>query len=421
MQAVENTLLTKKHVLICQELEEGQQQEWDWDNFDYRGELDYLKKNFCGVVWPDVAKVDSLDPNVLIYFCGNVGKNYYLFQKYGKNIRVVQEFSYGYDDKTHSLISIGQVPINIHNVGVYFRNFFNPPKDYFGMISSSHQFQALTESTKPGTAFRSGIYLTKVEESDEEIKFRLLRCSSNLRGPTDNFRAADTEVVSQVNEIAAQFFEQPTELNHVLAQVYENQIITTESTKQVERKAKIKEHSDKTKDMPRNGLMAFCTFYNQTELENIQGLKRRTGYDFCYHSTSVLTKIRFRLKKDAVEAHPELEQKFDVTLYPNSVLIVSLSTNRLYTHEIVPSGLPIDKLPTRMGYVIRCSKTEAVFKDGQTYIVNGSDRIKLEESTFDGVKELRDIYFQENATSDMINYRLFNFSLNQGDYERPIA
>ena len=33
-------------------------------------------------------------------------------------------------------------------------------------------------------------------------------------------------------------------------------------SKEKEKKAKIKAHSDKTKDMPRNCLIAFCTFYN---------------------------------------------------------------------------------------------------------------------------------------------------------------
>lgn len=65
-----------------------------------------------------------------------------------------------------------------------------------------------------------------------------------------------------------------------------------------------------------------------------------------------------------------MKTNFDITLYPNSVFVMSLDMNRLYTHEIIPSILPIDRIPTRMGYVIRCSKTNAIFKNEQTYIIN---------------------------------------------------
>jgi hypothetical protein len=57
-----------------------------------------------------------------------------------------------------------------------------------------------------------------------------------------------------------------------------------------------------------------------------------------------------------------------VTLYPESAFFMPLSTNRLYTHEIRPSGLDASLLPTRLGYVVRCSSTEAVHKHGQTFI-----------------------------------------------------
>src|SRR4029079_302177 len=127
----------------------------------------------------------------------------------------------------------------------------------------------------------------------------------------------------------------------------------------VEKKAKIKKHSDKTKDMPLNGLIVFCTFYkDHLNNKNIQKSKN-DAFDYCYKDTSVLTRLRFELKKTVNNSN--LKRKFDVILYPNSVFIMSLSTNRLYTHEIVPSTLPIDMIPTRMGYVVRCSKMDAIY------------------------------------------------------------
>lgn len=426
MSDKENVLLKNKHILLSidEQLDPS-----------YKKELHYIKSNFCGVVFSDMDSLDKHNHQLdtmshsMLYFCGNVEKiqNELVKNMQFKLINVIKDLSYNYENNhdNYKLIDIGQVPINIHNVGVYFRNQFNPDKDHFTSINNEHQFQALTESTKATDAFRTGIYLTNVssESKDvEEIKFRLLRCSSNLHGPTDNFRNSDTEIVNQVNDIAECFYETKTELNHVLAQIYQNKIVTTD-TKSIERKAKIKEHSDKTKDMPRNGLIAFCTFYKNYSNGNFNDLghvkkSKDDLYDYCYKNKSVLTRMRFRLKKMVTD--PSLKKVFDITLYPNSVFLISLLTNRLYTHEIIPSGLQIDKIPTRLGYVVRCSNTEAVFKNNQTYINENGNYIKLEESDINEIKVLKDLYFKENVTDDMINYSKFYFSMNKGDYEKPI-
>src|SRR5690606_23013798 len=131
--------------------------------------------------------------------------------------------------------------------------------DYFRQIQAEHAFQSLTESNKPGTAHRTGIYLTPVERAGDELHFRLLRCSSNFSGPTENFGATDKAIVDALNEVAAELFENPARLHHVLAQIYWNASATATSK---QTKAKTKGHADKTKDMPENGIMAFCTFYD---------------------------------------------------------------------------------------------------------------------------------------------------------------
>lgn len=84
-----------------------------------------------------------------------------------------------------------------------------------------------------------------------------MRCSTNLDGPTENFRQTDIEIVNAVNGVRAKFFEDSASLNHVLAQTYHN----VKNDEGKSKKAKISRHSDKTKDMPDNGLLAFCTFY----------------------------------------------------------------------------------------------------------------------------------------------------------------
>jgi hypothetical protein len=127
-----------------------------------------------------------------------------------------------------------------------------------------------------------------------------------------------------------------------------------------------------------------------------------------------LTTLRFKLKKTVIE--PSMKPNFDVVLHPNSVFIIPLLTNRLYTHEIIPSLLPVNKIPVRMGYVVRCSDTEATFKDGNTYI----NDIKLNIPTNDDVINLKKLYYDENTSADIISYDDIYFSLNNGDYKEPI-
>lgn len=415
----ENSLIIDKHILICSvgrtstEVEPSNVKPHSVSRTPVGGEennimqveLDYLKNNFCGIVLTTIDGVIVTDQ--YIYLCGDIRKNENIKSA---NVYVIKQLSNNYNMTTYNIIDIGEVPINIHNVGIYFRNIFNSnDKDYFNSIKTSHEFQSLTESNKPNSAFRTGIYLTKVEKRDAELKFNLLRCSSNLNGPTDNFRDIDNEIITKINTVTQIHFEQKVELNHVLAQIYENN---------EKGKAKIKAHSDKTKDMPANALMAFCTFYDTNLINNKIKKSNTDMFDYLYNKTSVLTKLHFKLKYPV--KYPLLAKEFSVTLYPNSAFIISLTTNRLYTHEIRPSVLPFNVIPTRMGYVIRCSNTPAIFKDGQTWISENDEYTPLEKINKDGANELRTQYFKENTTDDIIEYAHTKFSMNSGDYLEPI-
>lgn len=171
--------------------------------------------------------------------------------------------------------------------------------------------------------------------------------------------------------------------------------------------------------MPAASLIAFCTFYSS----DINQYKSKTDDRFnrYFKDASVLTQLRFRLKPDARSRHPDLAPDFRVTLYPNSVLLIPLSTNRLYTHEIVPPTLPVGRFPTRLGYVVRCSKTRAVFKDDAVFIQRDGKDVKLVPPKEGEIDELKGLYQKENVSADRIEYRDFDFSLNEGDYLRPIV
>ncbi|MET8546757.1 hypothetical protein ABZW03_40005 [Kitasatospora sp. NPDC004799] len=349
-----------------------------------------------------------------VYLCGDVSAISGRRLGAAARVFVVRELSHGYrEDGPWPLVGLGRVPVRVHGVGVYYRRFFEPGADHVGRIRAEHVFQSLTESTKPGTAHRSGIYLTPVTEDGDDLHFRLLRCSTNLSGPTENFRPTDTEIVEALNREAAAVFRDQAPLNHVLAQIYHNTRATEERRQS---KARISAHADKTKDMPVNGVMAFCTFYDG--LDRLQPLAE-DAFDHGVKGVSGLTRLRFR-RKDPAGGSDGLPAQFTLTLHPGSVFFMPLSTNRLYTHEIRPSALDAELLPTRLGYVVRCSSAEAVHQGGRTFLKVAGDRVELEPPTPEGMDELRSRYAEENRSSSFIDYGDgFRFSMNAGDYRAP--
>jgi len=417
--------------------------------------LDQLKRSFCGTIHPSIdgLRTARISSGSNIYFYGNLSNleslktlgtipnsNLCLYDENEKTVKidltraecvfVIEEFSSGVqkDSQEYTVINSDQVPINVHGVGVFFKQLFGSDRQWFEEVEKAHEFQELTESNKPGKALRKGLYMTEVSEKEDGTHFNLLRCSTNFATPTENYRSVDHDIVNTVNRFAQTCFETNTRLNHTLAQIYENCIgIDHDENKQ--RKAKIKEHSDKTKDMPLNGLIAFTTFYRGYTEEGFthhDKVKRskEDPHNHLYAKETVLTSLKFRLKQEAKQLpeNQSLPTQFNVLLYPNSVFVIPLLMNRLYTHEIVPSTLSIDKIPIRMGYVIRCSNTSAVHRDGNTYMIMKTGKeVKLVEPTKEGVKELKEKYRKENLTIELVDYDGVDFSLNRGDYLRPVA
>ncbi|MEY9878338.1 hypothetical protein ABH931_007865 [Streptacidiphilus sp. MAP12-33] len=359
-----------------------------------------------------------------VYLCGDVSGVGSHHLRAAARVFVVRELSHGCHEDTDgpgTPVGLGRVPLRVHGAGVYYPRFFDLDGDHFGRIRAEHVFQSLTESTKPGTAHRSGIYLTPVtrdgDGDGDELHFRLLRCSTNLSGPTEGFGPTDTDIVEALNREAAAVFTNQAPLNHVLAQTYHN-TLATPGRKQS--KARISAHADKTKDMPANGIMAFCTFY-----DGLDRLRPLTDdpFDHGVKGASGLTRLHFRLKEPTADRDgAALPAQFTLTLHPGSVFFMPLSTNRLYAHEIRPSALDAELLPTRLGYVVRCSSTEAVHRDGRTFLRRAGKLVPLEPPTPDGLDELRRLYAEENRTSSVIDYGdRFLFSMNAGDYLAPRA
>jgi hypothetical protein len=158
--------------------------------------------------------------------------------------------------------------------------------------------------------------------------------------------------------------------------------------------------------------MAFCTFYDR-----LDGLRPPAGdpFDLGVNGVSGLTRLQFRPKEPAGD-----RTGFAITLYPGSVFFMPLSTNRLYTHEVRPSPLDAALLPTRLGYVVRCSSAEAVHRDGHTYLSTEGGLRRLGPPTEEGMRELRRLYAEENRSQAAVDYGAEPlFSMNAGDYRAP--
>ena len=296
--------------------------------------------------------------------------------------------------------------MEIKDIGFYYQNLFGD-KDYFTPFLGAHKPQSLTESDKPDKAYRKGVYLSEVTVDDEKsLHFNLLRCSSNLHGPTENFSDTDREILGIAQAEAVKHYPGSAKLNHVLAQIYYNHVINNR-----DKRAKIPAHSDKTEDMPKNGLIVFCTFYDPEALQSKK--YHKVGGHLLYKNTSALTSLKF--------VNKITNEITIVPLHPNSALFIDLNTNKNYTHEIVPPNLGSNDVPTRLGYVIRCSNIPAVHKSSQTYLLNPetNEYTPLLPATDEKTKMLKELYVQENVSTTTPDYPFIDFSLNQGDYLAP--
>ena len=289
--------------------------------------------------------------------------------------------------------------MEIPDIGFYYPRLFD--KNYYTTFLKEHNPQPLSESNKDSVAYRKGVYITDVSD---DLKFHVLRCSSNLHGATENLTATDREIITLANQTAKKHYPDSADLNHVLAQVYYNHTINSR-----DRRAKIPAHSDKTEDMPRNGLIAFCTFYDPI----VESKKyHHTDTDVLYKKASALTSMKFINKTSG--------KTTIIPLQPNSLLLIDLNTNRTHTHETIPPLLASSDVPTRLGYVIRCSDQKAKFSDGQTYLLHADAYTPLLPPTTEKIKHLKELYLQENLETTTPDYGFIDFSLNQGDYLRPL-
>lgn len=410
-------------------------------NLDERSAL--LAAHFCGQVineLPELWPLLQCEKPRQVYLAGHLStqqlETIESRAAVGVCILLVQDYVH-LEDATSippNILSASSIPVNVANFGVLFPRFFEGTH-HFEAVQQQHEFQTLTESNKQGTALRTGVYISNVHRAENGTSFQLLRCSSNLSGPTNNFKDIDHEILGATHAVLPFFFENAFPPNHVLAQVYHNRADGTRV-----RKASIKAHADKTRDMPPNAVIAFSTFYSPDLLDDVaakdacndkdylaqfdrRAQGKHTSQSCATQQPSRLPRLRFALKDP--EAHPDLAPHVDVTLYPNSLLVIPLATNRLYTHQIRPSPLgatQMDQMPTRLGYIMRCSECTGVHKNGCTYIADTKGvEHALATPTDESMADMKRQYLQENRTEDVMVYPEDFTSMNGGDFMEPLV
>jgi hypothetical protein len=380
------------------------------------GPLEDLRDTFAGVVITSATQDLSAGEGYTTYVVGDVLESCTQLGLSPLLVLAVEGYCSNYDGCV--TVPLGQVPIHIQGIGVLYPQFFTKDAGMYEQLTAAHTFQTLKEGSKPSVSYRRGIYITRVSETERGTEFKLLRCSTNLGGPTDNVRPVDDVILSVVNDLRVRNFPVSAELNHVLAQEYHN-CIADDSGKMV--KASISAHSDKTSDMPKDAAMAFVTFYDWKGVSPPSCVTTKPdSYDALYKGkTCIYTRLLWRLK-DGVEPSATHPAEVSVVLPPGSVLLVSLAVNRLYTHETRPSVLPVDKIPTRLSYVVRSSKTVAVHRDEGTFIKTADGTFEpMRAPTAHDLDFIREKYVLENKSVEDMDYGAIMFSMNDGDYLCP--
>ena len=306
-------------------------------------------------------------------------------------------------------MSVVNVMYNEEVIGMLWPKFIDNQEEILSQMNNVHTFHPLTESNSQDLSFRTGYYTSEVtecinEKNESELWFNLLRCSTNFRNAgTHSFTKIDRELMSMVNKIREEYYPGTAELNHGLVQKYVNKQGETKVNKAV-----ISRHSDKTKDMPENFVIAFLSFYESNNNNNNNN----------YIDDNLLSRLRFRSKTDRSKYE-------DMIFYPGSLLIIPASTNDKYTHEIKASKALIDDLPTRVSYTMRSSDQLAVFNesDNKTYILDqNKNKVLLEVPNEKQFKKIKDLYKDQNMKIGNPDYsEVKRYSVNDGDFVKPIV
>lgn len=389
-----------------------------------------LTQKFCGQVATSLT-LDSVTfhTSSLVYYCGDVTQlDLTKFTKYSQ-VFLVKEFCTNIPENAQfPVIRYGEIPLNVHGMGVLVRDAFPMETDWYDEVTKAHNWQHLTVHNNKSDAHRLGTYLCEVKDNGNgEYDYLLMRCSTNFRGPTQCFQDVDRFLLRRATQLLQPYFKQQVKLNHILAQMYVNG----------QTKAGISRHADKDEDFEKDEksgkvashcMIVFISLYEGYVNGTFPKLKlersREDHFDFVYGKggETALTGLEFN-RKQQLEFPEHTPHSFVVRLPPNSVLAIPLYTNNLMTHGTVASKLPSALIPTRLGIVPRTGGCVAKWRDGKTWLWNSTTRSweALHPATWKEIQLLKDKYKTQNFSDQDPQYEEFFFSMNEGDYEAPLG
>ena len=111
----ENRLLLDQRYLLCADTK---------SKVSHYHTIEELKNNFCGKIISNPKQINITKKETIIYLYGDITENFDVLNSMSVYVYIIKDISWNYsesdfNDSTH-LVSLGEVPVNVNNVGVLF-------------------------------------------------------------------------------------------------------------------------------------------------------------------------------------------------------------------------------------------------------------------------------------------------------------
>lgn len=243
----------------------------------------------------------------------------------------------------------------------------------FTVPTETNPFAELSTSAHLEDAGKSrrGAVLTRADESGG---VPLVRTTAQYSSPAQHFRAVHERLARNIQERAAL----PVGFNNALIESYTNAY------------TKMGSHSDQALDLADESFIAVFSCYQHPEA----GPPR---------------KLVFASKDSG-------DEKFEVPLTHNSVVVFSVGSNRRLRHRIVLENPSRAADNTWLGVTFRTSKTFVRYRDGQAHLPQGALLVSADEEQRSEFYRLRR---RENQETDFA-YPLLTYTVSESDLIPPV-
>jgi hypothetical protein len=237
-------------------------------------------------------------------------------------------------------------------------------EDLFAELSASVRWEDVGKG-------RRGAVLTRIDEAN---RVPLVRTTTRYSSPAQRFRAVHERLAQRIQEQAAL----PVGFNNALIESYTNAYKTMSS------------HSDQALDLADGSFIAVFSCYQHAEANPPRKL--------------------------IVESKAASDEKLEISLTHNSVVVFSTDANRRLKHKIVlpPSVQATDD--QWLGVTFRTSKTLLRFHDGHALLPEGA-RLTLADD--EQSREFYRLRRRENNETDFA-YPPLTYTVSESDLMPPV-